>query len=450
MAKKKKRKKKQVGKKEYLFNVLSILIVIIFALVIGYRSIYYYSKQTNKKEKEAFTLKSAVVEANRLTKGDNGLHKDKEGYYFTGIVDNNYVSFFNRLFRVVRIYDDNSVKLVSNSNEAVFDFGDSSNYDKSNVYKWLNKTTEEHSGIYYNTFSGVEQLLKKTNYCIPKFKDEDIKCTDSKSDYFLPLSLEDYILAGGKKSFMNTEENFYLLGINDKNDNLYVDEEGNVEDISYYNPSGIKVEFTLNSDVKVINGTGTLNDPYVIDQKKNDNYVNKYLKLDNDLYKIYENGDVLRLIKADYIKVNNEYYEGPFSNLYGTFNPFYRRNIAYFLNTTYYNGLSYKDLLEECEFYIGEVSDTTSVDYKNIYGETITNKVGLPNMYDYNSTKKLNDYFLINTISKTSKVVHVFDFRGIINNSSVDDNKKIVPTVCVRKSMIKKGIGTISNPYKMR
>lgn len=447
---KRKRKKRQVGRKEYLFNVLSILIMIGFAIFIGYRSIYYYSKQNNKKEAESSTLKAAVIAANRVTKKENGLHQDKSGYYFKGIVDNNYVSLFNRLFRIVRVNNDNSVLLVSNNNEAVFDFGDSSEYLTSNIYKWLNKTDSEHSGIYYDTFSGVETLLKKTNYCIPVLKDEKVECEESKNSYFYPMSLDDYVLAGGKNSFLNTNENTYLLGYNENNENLYITDDGSVEGISNFTASGIKVMFSLKNDTKLINGTGTLNDPYIIDQQGQDTYVNKYVDLDGDIYRIYESGDILRLISTDYIKVRDKYYEGAFSNYYGVFNPLNRGNIAYYLNSVYYNTLPYKSLLEECEFYIGEVSDRDSVDYEKIYSEVISNKIGLPNMYDYNNTKKLNDFYLINTIQNLSKNAHVYDSSGIIKDDSVTEKRNVVVTACLNKNTITSGNGTMANPYKVR
>ena len=40
------------------------------------------------------------------------MHHDTDGYFFKGNVENNYVWFGNRMFRVLRVYNDNSVKLV--------------------------------------------------------------------------------------------------------------------------------------------------------------------------------------------------------------------------------------------------------------------------------------------------------------------------------------------------
>ena len=98
---KKVKKVNRYSKGEFIFNFVSILLIICLGIYIGYRSIYYYSKGTNKAKKEVNTLASAVLSSNKVTKLDNGLHQEKDGYVFKGIVDNNYVKFAGRLFRIL-------------------------------------------------------------------------------------------------------------------------------------------------------------------------------------------------------------------------------------------------------------------------------------------------------------------------------------------------------------
>ena len=110
---KKVKKVNRYSKGEFIFNFVSILLIICLGIYIGYRSIYYYSKGTNKAKKEVNTLASAVLSSNKVTKLDNGLHPEKDGYVFKGIVDNNYVYFAGRLFRIVKVNNDNSVRVAS-------------------------------------------------------------------------------------------------------------------------------------------------------------------------------------------------------------------------------------------------------------------------------------------------------------------------------------------------
>ena len=101
-----KKHRKLFSKKEYLFNLFSLLIVIFIGIYFGARSLYYYSKQSEATEGNNQSLEQIIVNNNKIVSKGTGLNRDKKGYYFKGKVTNNYVSFANRLFRVVRINND--------------------------------------------------------------------------------------------------------------------------------------------------------------------------------------------------------------------------------------------------------------------------------------------------------------------------------------------------------
>ena len=160
MARKDKRKHLYT-KKEFFFNFFSLIIMIGIGVYFGYRSIYYYSKQNIAHEGNNQNLSDVVINSNKLiTKGD-GFHRDKEGYFFKGNINNNYVSFANRMFRIIRINTDGSIKLISNDIVTSFMWGDDSSYEKSNLRNWLEKTNEEHSGTYYDTIPSIDNFLIK-------------------------------------------------------------------------------------------------------------------------------------------------------------------------------------------------------------------------------------------------------------------------------------------------
>ena len=131
----KKKKKKHVwGKKEFIFNFLSLVIIIGIGVYFGYRSLYYYSKQNMKIKEEAQTLNGLIIQNNKVVQKDEvGLHQDTDGYYFKGKVENNYVKFFNQLYRVIRINDDNSVRMISEDIDASFMWGEDIHYNKSTL-----------------------------------------------------------------------------------------------------------------------------------------------------------------------------------------------------------------------------------------------------------------------------------------------------------------------------
>lgn len=164
---KSKNKKKQVlsfGKKEFIFNLISLVIIICIGIYFGGRSFYYYGVQNSNKKGAEQTLSGSLLSNNKVVKEGDGLHRDNDSYYFKGNVSTNYVVAFNRVFRVLRVYDDGSVKLVSEDNTASFMTGEDNNYQTSNIRNWLTKTDDEYSGIYYDTIPNIKDFVIKTKY----------------------------------------------------------------------------------------------------------------------------------------------------------------------------------------------------------------------------------------------------------------------------------------------
>ncbi len=446
---KKKKGKKiriQVFRWEYAFNIGSIVFILCLCIYYGGRSFYYYSKQNTVIKKEEETLKVAVLRNNKITTEANGLHQEKDGLSFKGMVDNNYIFFGNRLYRIMKINEDNSVKIVSNVNEGLLNYGDDTEYLKSNIYHWLNKGDNENSGVYQKTVPGETALLKETEWCEGVLDEKAVKCEKKEKSYFLPLTLKDYVDYLGKNSYLYNKQNSFLLGKNDVGDNLYIAEDGTVADALVDAGYGIRVVMTLKKNIKVTGGTGTLVDPYVINQEGYDTNINKYVKLGEDLYKIYEEKDnILRLSLNDYAKMNGNLVTRAFNNKDAFYNPLSRYNIAYFLNRDYYRSLSYNTVLSECSFPVGEVSNSAGLGYFNQYNDIINNKVGLLSLYDYNSNTTLDDFYLLNTTG--SSMGWVYNKNGVLSEEKVKDVRNIVPTVCLDKNLIKSGDGTMDVPY---
>lgn len=437
----------QVFRWEYVFNVISILIILVLTIYFGGRSFYYYSKQNTVIKKEEETLKAALLRQNKITTSANGLHQEKDGYIFKGKVDSNYVSFANRLYRVMRINDDNSIKIVSNTNEAILNWGDDDTYQLSNLNVWLNKGENIYSGVYQKTIPGDVSLLTKTTWCDGVLKDKNVSCEKSGKSYFSVLSLKDYIEASGKNSYLFNAQSSWLLGSNELEENLVINSaDGGIEGAISDEGHGVRVVMTLKKNIKVVGGSGTVSDPFVVNQEGHETNINKYVKLGEDIYKIYEEKDnILRLSLNDYLKIDGEYVVRAFSNRNSLYSPLNRYNIAYYLNRDYYQSLPYNTLLSECSFPVGEVSTGEGLHYFNQYMDSINNKVGLLSLYDFNNNDALTDYYLMNNTG--SSMALVYNKNGVLSEEKVSEAKNIVPTICLDKNLIKSGEGSLNVPY---
>ena len=449
-SKKKKKRALRFGPIEFAFNFISIVLVLCVGIYFGGRSFYYYSLQNKGSKETAMTLNGLILDDNKLVNGDTeGLHQDTEGYFFKGNVSNNYVWFANRMFRVMRVSEDNYVKLVSDDLTSSFMWGNSNDYFTSNVRNWLTSVDNlSTSGVYYNTIPGQNRFLSQTKYYIDQFVEDKYISGDVEfSDYVTTITLGDYITAGGKNSYLNNGKLFFLLGYSELEDNLYVEEDGSIATCSNYDGFGIRSVITLNKNIPVSQGDGTKDNPYMIDQGSDVNYVDSYVKLGDDTWKVYEdNNGLLKMYLNGYITVNGEEVYKNYSLRSNKFNFFDNNNVGYYLYYEYINTLSYRNYLVDNTFAYGEMSDETGYDFANIYKDGYTAPISMLNLFDYVSGD-INNFFRNNTGANMSTTQYSVLANGMVEEAEVTDYKHIVPVVSINANSIKSGNGRIDNPY---
>lgn len=443
-----KKQKHLFGRKEFIFNLLSLLATIIVGIYFGCRSFYYYSKQNMSIKQENGTLNGLIIKNNKIVEND-GLYRDSNGYYFKGNVQNNYVSFANRIFRVLRVNNDNSVKLVSEDLVSSFIWGEKYNYRFSNLRVWLNNNKEDYLGVYYNTIPNPKKFLVKTAYSEDILKDGKVNITKKVYyDYITTLSIDDYILANGKNSFLNNGKIYYLLGLNAENNNLYVDDDGSIQSCDGLDGFGVRSVITLKSNSLVLSGDGSQNNPFVIEQGEDKNYVDSYVKLGNDIWKIFDDKDgLLKLYICGYANIDGVEIFRNYSTTTSLYDLTNKNNIAYYLNTTYLQSLSYNNLLVDNNYYVGEFSEETGYNYKNIYTKNVSCKIGLLNIFDYISNNYLDDYFHLNTTSSVGGIQYNSFSNGLLEETDIKELKHVVPVISIKSDVIKSGNGTFTEPY---
>ena len=127
---------------------------------------------------------SATLTSDYASAGDaSGLYKSIAGetdsgttYFYRGAVTNNYVSFANMLWRIVRINEDGTIRLVlqdgiNNNTSYQFSFTNSGNGDLAQTY-YSNTDTESSDGL------GAKKMLD--NWYQSNLKDYDTMISNSK------------------------------------------------------------------------------------------------------------------------------------------------------------------------------------------------------------------------------------------------------------------------------
>lgn len=444
-----KKKKESYPKGQFWFNVISLILLCGFAIYIGGRSIYFYSKQNAIKKVEEKTLGALLKRSNPIVENGDGLYRVKDEFVFKGKVETNYVSYSNRLWRAMKVQNDNTVRLISEDIQTSLTWGDESNYSSSNIRKWLNLLKEDHTGLFTQSLTQKERYLEQTSWCDGQVEEHKMKCQEEITEDFVTiLNLEEYTLIKGKDSYLNNGMYSWLLGKDEENQNLYMNPNGEIKSAPSYETYGVRPIITIKNRIDILSGTGTKEDPYVLEDASTKTKVNQYVKLGEDIWQIYqEEEEMLRLSLNGYLKINGQDQEKIYSDSITEFNLKDRDNIAYFLNNRYLTSLPYRLQLLDCNFYSGDLSDEAGYDYQNMFKTTVNAKVGLLNQMDLKLNRNVTDFYLLSETSSLSEMALVYQSNGLGKEEKADGKKKIVPAICISKDKIIGGTGDLASPY---
>ncbi len=427
-----------MSKKESVFNLISIIVLGGLFLYFGSRAVYWFVYELGEAKNRDNSAAYYVINDNEKTDSENGLFEVDGSYYFKGETENNYVTIGGALYRILSINENNEMKLVLDDVAASFMWGDDLNYEESNINNWLGE-----DGEYYDNLIDPEKYLVKTKFTVDNLSDGELTTGEEVfSNYVTTLSITDYENAGAEESYLNNGKYFWLTDTSD-GENLYVDANGLILIDSTFGSYGVRPVITLKSDVIRLRGEGTKTNPIYIDTKEDTTYINTYITLGDDTYKVFdEEENILKLGKTESIANVTKTY----SSISTKYDITDETSLAYYLNNEYLNSLSYAGELEMCTFNTGVVNNETGNKYDGIFSETTDAKVGLFSAFDYNNND-LEDYFYLTNTGLVSEVAYVKSENGLLKKSQISEEKVIVPVVCLNKDKIVDGVGTDYSPY---
>ena len=314
---------------------------------------------------------------------------DKEQTFITGEDPNNYIWYSGKLWRAVSIDpSDNSVKLVTQWNISSISYNESSNtsFVGSNMEAWLNDTSVDG---FLNNLRDPEKFIKMDSVwnasetTDPTKLDKTVMVTDPVG----LLNIYEYTMSssgvGVSNGYLNNNTIWWTMTPYTDNNTIYeVFPDGTCNPTYLPGSSfGIRPCINLKSDVGVVEGNGTIDDPYRLygDNDKDlsgtllsTRYSGEYIRLgmgENNLYRIvsHENGTGTKITSAEPLKSNGEFITLDYKkdNIFESFSP--NSNIGSFLNNTYLNTYidsTYLNMIEEnTNWYLGVV-DGNGTSYK--------------------------------------------------------------------------------------
>ena len=415
--------------------------------------------------------------------GNNGTidTTDPEQTFITGTDPNNYIWYSGKLWRAVSIDpSDNSVKLVTQWNISAFPYNASGNtaFQGSYMEQWLNDTSVD--GFLGNLrepdkFIKTDSVWNATLTTATTKPEKTTMVTDTVGLLNIYEYTMSYKNASSSTGYLNNSLYWWTLTPYSTSNVRGVNGNGNGSDNSSLYSFGSRPSINLKSAVKIIDGDGTIDNPYRL-QGDNDmptgvllstRYSGEYISFgtgENNLYRIvsHENGTGTKITSAIPLKDSGNYKTMSFgSNV--TFSK--DNTIGAFLNGDYLTSGTYLtsdqvNMIEDnTTWYLGTVGDAS---YKlakyqdatgsNLTTSTTTAKIGLLRM-DELMAGQFNKYGN-NTNYWTLTPYSISYVRNVNSNGSGYTGDSPASSFGSRPSMnlkstvkIVSGTGTKSDPF---
>lgn len=433
--KKVKKRRLKKGVFQTIFCAISLLFIISCCFFYGIRLIKYYKIYNPKSESgESIQLISnALIQGTPIVFEGSGIYRESGVYAYKGIDANNYIKYSNLIWRIVRTNVDGSLEIILDDyiNVLAWDFKGNM-YSESDINKYLNEIFIKNLDINY---------LVKTNICNDEMESIDkYSCNEKNSNYYIKLlPANDFLntVADGKTYVANDGE-LVWLGTKSIDDKVWHTNGSNLSSSAQNNAYLVKPVVTIKNSTALLDGDGTKENPFIIEKENKSIKVGSYIEIDSDKWIVYEkdNNNIKLVYSTLY---NNGLSTYRFDVKKVDFDPKSDNSLAKLLNTTFYESLSYKDLLLDFDVYTGKYD----MSYKDIYTSKVTVKVGIQNALDLKFNNDSEGYYLSTKASEEK----IFYYKQGILSSKPGMARAYRPTISIKIPKASSGNGTKEEPF---
>ena len=433
-------------------------------------------------EKVVTTGPVSDIVVDNLSSGDT--YDDGTDTFITGEDPNNYIWYSGKLWRAVSVNNEaKTTKLVTqwNISTTTYNPSNQTNFEGSYMEDWLNDTTVD--GFLGN-------LRDYENFIVTDAKWDATLDATSLGSITRPngtttvtasvglLNMYEYQSSNNGKTngYLNNGLSWWTLTPYSSSFVRNVNYNGNAD---YYSPSdtnGARPSINLKSSVKIVDGNGTVDNPYRLNGDNDtelsgtllsSRYSGEYIKFgneENNLYRIvsHENSTGTKIVSAEPLKDS-----GTFKTInFGSNTTFSSTNtVGSFLNGDYltnYVGSPYTDMIEDSTtWYLGTVGSGTSYKLAKYtdtnmsgYAKSTNAKVGLLRLGELMSGQfdrygNNTSYWTLTPYSSSS-VRRVNDY-GRASNGSPSNKNGARPSMNLKSNVqIVNGDGTLNSPFEIQ
>ena len=415
----------------------------------------------------------------------DNIYDDGADTFITGQYPNNYVWYNGKLWRAVSVNNEvKIVKLVTQWNISTISYdNDSSAFEGSYMEDWLNDTTVD--GFLGNLRDYENFIVMDAKWNATMMSDASKPPSESEGGTIVEdavglLNYYEYRAShsgiNSSRGYLNNGLSWWTLTSRDSNSIYRVDGNSYLHMDNKTYAYGVRPSINLKPNVIIVDGDGTLDNPYRLEGDNDTNlfgtflntrYSGEYIKFgneENNLYRIvsHETSGLTKITSVEPLKSNGTFITSVFgdsvifsnTNAVGTF-----LNGEYLIN---YVDSEYREMIEDnTTRYLGTVGVLASyklAKYTDTTGTTTTSniaesKVGLlrfgelmSGQFDRNEN---NTDFWILTPYSNSNIRYIND-AGTATYNVNSDTIGVKPSLNLKSNVIiTGGDGTLQNPFEL-
>ena len=418
MPKKKKSKKRRVKTKSFqiLFCSISALFILGCCVFYGSRFIKYYriyNPKAGSSNSSVLLAKDIVGKSEFATGDEPGLFSSSGNYIYKGEIDNNYLKYNNMLWRIIRINADNSLDIILDDYINLLSWNNEvTSFKKSDIYNYLNND-------FLNNLD--KDMLVTNSFCEDEVSDlSNIKCEKVNNESYVKLlDITGFLNSvKNKETYLTSSDEIFWLSDNNEN-KIWHTNGSNVSQSDANTFYEVRPVVKLKNTVTYTSGDGTKDNPYVVG-KEDKVKLGSVVMLGEDKWIVYDINENVKLMRAEVLDKQLSFDKNKLA-----YDDKSEGSLAEYLNTTYLESLSYKDMIVNSTWYIGGYKDKVS-DVKN---ETIKTKVGIPNILDIKFNSSIKGYF-----TSTSNDEHIYVYENPLRPSKPTTYRSIRPCIAITQS----------------
>lgn len=438
---------------------LNVLVLILIVLFYVCRMVKYYLQENGNRSngESAVLLVDTILKKQSYVDLTKGLVyvEDRKEYRYIGDISDNYLEYSGIVYRIIGIDKDNNIKAITDKSVTLMYSGLEKGYDKSYINKWLNYNKDvKLSGFYENNIKESVNYLANTYLCKDVIDDvKNITCDKEEANNKITiLSLYDYYKAGGKSSFLNNGETFYLATNNKDNHNYYITNDGEVSINEMTSKVfAVRPVITISSGTVMIGGKGSKDDPYKILEVNpstlEEATINTYVKFSDQTFKIIHNYGVATKVALDgVIQIDGKDAKAYFSkknNIYSS----NKNTVGEYLNKTYINTLN-KDMMVNAYWFTGKQS-LDNLDYEAERASKDTDYIGMMTLTDM-FIGEYNDILTLSRGIESNQIINIINKDGNFYGDLITNKHNVRPVFYLNKELkITGGSGTADAPYEL-